>query len=197
MTAGDRRLDTTRRTALLWSASAVVAAAIALAPSPGNAGTGKWFAGLEGNFSFLGQLVSGEPALGSFAYRVAGGYRPSAFEVFAAVEHGFWQDDEGSDRLRIQTLDVGLGMGGTFFDGRARVEITAGASILLTRSQLDEPGTAGFFIDARPAGIRWRVGDHLIASLYPLTFAFVAPVTKGIPLVYVSYRTAVVCELEF
>jgi hypothetical protein len=197
MTARDSRPDTPHRTALLWTASAVAAAAIALAPGPAAAGPGKWFASVEGNFSFLGQLVSGQAALGSFAYRVAGGYRPSAFEVFAAVEHGFWQDDEGSDRLRIQTLDVGLGVGGTFFDGRARAELTAGASILLTQSQLDGPGTAGFFIDARPAGIRWRVGDHLIASLYPLTFAFVAPVTKGIPLVYVSYRTAVVCELEF
>jgi len=186
-----------RSAALLWIASVAVAAAIALAPRPGAAGAGRWFVGLEGNFSFLGQLVSGQAALGSFAYRLAGGYRPSAFEVFAAVEHGFWQDDEGSARLRIQTLDVGLGVGGTFFDGRARAEITAGASILLTQSQLDEPGTAGFFLDARPAGIRWRVGDHLIASLYPLTFAFVAPVTRGIPLVYVSYRTAVVCELEF
>ena len=197
MSAGDRTLRARRGAALPWFAAASLAMALALAPGTGNAGKGKWFAGIEGNFSFLGQLISGEAAPGSFAYRVAAGYRPSAFDMFATVEHGFWQDDEGSDRLRIQTLDVGLGVGGTFFDGRARAELTAGASILLTRSQLDEPGTAGFFIDARPAGIRWRVGDHMIASLYPLTFAFVAPVTKGIPLVYVSYRTAVVCELEF
>jgi len=181
----------------LWYAPAVIAAAIALAPRPGAAAPGRWFANLEGSFSFLGQLVSGEAAIGSFAYRVAGGFRPSAFELFATVEHGFWRDDEGSRRLSVQTLDVGLGIGGTFFDGRARAEIAAGASILLTRSQLDEPGTTGFFVDARPTGIRWRVGGRMIAALYPLTFAFVAPVTEGIPLVYVSYRTAAVCELEF
>jgi hypothetical protein len=177
--------------------AAALALALALAPVPGAAGERRWFVGAEGNFSFLGQLVSGEAAIGSFAYRVAGGFRPSAFELLAAVEHGFWQDDRGSDRLRIQTLDVGVGVGGTYFDGRARSELTAGASILLTRSQLDEAGTTGFFVDARPAGVRWRVGERLTASLYPLTFAFVAPVTRGIPLVYMSYRTAVTCELEF
>jgi len=192
MTARDRWPRAT-----LWFAPAVIAAAIALAPRPAAAGAGKWFAGAEGNFSFLGQLVSGEAAIGSFAYRVAGGYRPSAFEIFAVAEHGFWRDDEGSRRLSVQTLDIGIGIGGTFFDGRACAEIAAGASILLTQSQLDEPGTTGFFIDARPAGIRWRVGSRMIAALYPLTFAFVAPVTEGIPLVYVSYRTAAVCELEF
>jgi len=197
MSAGDRTLRARRGAALPGSAAAVLAMALVLAPGTGNAGTGKWFAGIEGNFSFLGQLISGEAALGSFAYRVAAGYRPSAFDVFAAVEHGFWKDDEGSERLRIQTLDVGVGVGGTFFDGRVRAELSGGASILLTQSQLDEPGTTGFFLDARPAGIRWRMGGNIIVSLYPLTFAFVAPVTRGIPLVYISYRTAVVCELEF
>ena len=73
MTAGDR----TPR-APFWYAPAVIAAAIALAPRPGAAAPGRWFANLEGSFSFLGQLVSGEAAIGSFAYRVAGGFRPSA-----------------------------------------------------------------------------------------------------------------------
>jgi len=197
MTSSDRTRRSRPSTALLWPAAALLATSLALAPARCDAGARRWFAGLEGNFSFLGQLVSGDASIGSFAYRAVAGYRPSAFDVFAAVEHGFWQDDEGSRRLRIQTLDVGLGVGGTYFDGRVRSELSAGASILLTRSQLDGPGTTGFYFDARPVGVRWRVGDRMIASLYPLTFAFVAPVTRGIPLVYLSYRTGVVCELEF
>lgn len=198
MTAPNRTSRAPRGRAPAGFAAAALALALALAPGTSSAdGAGRWFGGLEAGFSFLGQLVSGEPALGSFAYRAAFGWRPSAFDLFAAVEHGFWQDDEGSPRLRIQTLDVGLGVGGTFFDGRLRAELSGGPSILLTRSQLDEPGVTGFFLDARPAGIRWRVGDRMIASLYPLTFALVAPVTRGIPLVYMSYRTAVACELEF
>jgi hypothetical protein len=186
-----------RRPAIPWLRAAALAAALTLAPGTGGAGEARWFAGVEGNFSFLGQLVSGRAALGSFAYRAVGGLRRRAFDAFAAVEHGFWQGDRGSQRLRVQTLDVGVGVGGTFFDGRVRAELSAGPSILLTRSQLDAPGTTGFFLDARPVGVRWRVGDRMIASLYPLTFALVAPVTRGIPLVYMSYRTAVMCELEF
>jgi len=197
MTPSDRTPCARQSTALLWPAAALLATAVALSPGRCDAGARRWFAGLEGNFSFLGQFVSGDAAIGSFAYRVVAGYRPSAFDVFASVEHGFWKDDEGSRRLRIQTLDVGLGVGGTYFDGRVRSELSAGASILLTRSQLDEPGAAGFYLDARPVGVRWRVGDRMAASLYPLTFALVVPVTRGIPLVYMGYRTAVVCELEF
>jgi hypothetical protein len=156
------------------------------------------YASAEGNVSFLGQLASGESAVGSAAYRLVaglGGIR--VFDFFVAVEHGFWRDDEGSAALSIQALDVGLGAGATYFGGRVRSEISTGPSILLSRSQLDEPGTVGFFVDVRPAGYRWHLGDHAVVSLYPLTFAFVAPVPDGIPLVYISYRTALVLEWGF
>jgi hypothetical protein len=156
----------------------------------------RWFAASEANLSFLGQFASGEAAIGSVAYRLGGGFRVRAFDLFLAAEHGFWRDDQGTRRLRVQTLDVGLGMGVVYFDGRIRSELSSGPSILLTRSQLDAPGTTGFFFDFRPAGYRWRFG-RAVASLYPLTFAFVAPVVDGIPLVYISYRTALIFDLEF
>lgn len=185
------------RTAILWTAALLAAAALVTCPRPACARDRRWFAAAEANVSFLGQIVSGKAALGSFAYRLAAGYRTGAFDALVAAEHGFWPDDEGAQRLSVQTMDVGFGLGGSFFDGRVRAELSGGVSILLTRSQLDPPGTTGFFLDARPAGFRWRLGGRTVASLYPLTFAFVAPVTRGIPLVYISYRTAVVFELEF
>ena len=155
------------------------------------------FAASEANVSFLGQIVSGEAALGSAAYRLMFGVRLRWFDAFASVEHGFFRDDDGSEGLSLQTLDVGVGLGFSYLKGRVRSELSAGPSILLTPSQLDGAGTTGFFFDARPAGYRWRFGNRGVASLYPLTFAFVAPVIDGIPLVYISYRTALVFELEF
>jgi hypothetical protein len=175
----------------------LAAVALALTPREGTASDTRWFASSEAELAFLGQLASSEPGVGSAAYRVAAGFRPGPLDVFLAVEHGFWRGDDGSQSLSVQTLDVGAGFGASYFGGRVRSEITLGPSILLTRSQLDEAGTTGLFVDVRPAGYRWRFGGRGVFSLYPLTLAFVAPVVQGTPLVYVSYRTVIVFDVEF
>jgi hypothetical protein len=180
------------------SAGAVLAAvALALLPCEGAADGTRWFASSEADLAFLGQIASGEPALGAAAYRVAAGFRHGPLDVFFSVEHGFWRGGEGSRGLSVQALGVGVGFGASYFGGRLRSEIAAGPSILLTRSQLDEAGTTGLFVDVRPAGYRWRFCRRGGVSVYPLTLPFVAPVIEGTPLVYVSYRTVLAFDLEF
>lgn len=177
--------------------AALAALAIGLAPRGGGASGTRWFAASEAALAFLGQVASGEAGVGAAAYRVAAGFRPGPLDVFVSVEHGFWRGEEGSRDLSVQTLGIGAGFGASYFGGRVRSEIALGPSILLTRSQRDEAGTTGLFVDVRPAGYRWRFGGRGVLTLHPLTLAFVAPVVEGTPLVYISYRTLLAFDLEF
>ncbi len=113
------------------------------------------------------------------------------------AEHGLWRDNEGRDELSVQTMNLGIGAGLLYFKGHMRASVMAGVSVLLTQSQLDDPGTVGAFIDLRPAGFRWPIGDKVVVELHPLTFALVMPTTSGIPLLYMTYRTTLAMELVF
>jgi hypothetical protein len=157
-----------------------------------------FFGQVETNLSFLGQFISGNTKLGSFAYAGRIGWRKNPWDLYVVVEHGLWRDVESADEdsLSLQVLDLGLGAGYSYFNDNMCISLAAGPSVLLTRSQLDAPGSTGFFFDFRPAGFRWRPGKAVSIELYPLTFALVVPVLTGIPLVYMSYRTVLLIGFE-
>ncbi len=157
-----------------------------------------FFGQVETNLSFLGQFISGNAKLGSFAYAGRIGWRKDPWDLFMVVEHGLWRDIESADEdsLSLQVLDLGLGAGYSYFNDNMRISLAAGPSILLTRSQLDAPGSTGFFFDFRPAGFRWKPGKAVSIELHPFTFAMVVPVLTGIPLVYMSYRTVLLIGFE-
>ncbi len=152
---------------------------------------------IEANMSFLSELVAGESQLGSFAYSLRLGYRRKGWDGFVFAEHGFWKNSHDHHRLNLQLLNVGLGVGYAYFEEHMHGSLTIGASVLLTEVQMDEPGTTGVFLDARPTGFRWPIRDKAVIELHPLTFAVVIPVLEGIPLAYISYRTALILELQF
>ena len=157
-----------------------------------------FFGQVETNLSFLGQFISGNAKIGSFAYAGRIGWRKNPWDLYVVVEHGLWRDIESADEdsLSLQVLDLGLGAGYSYFNDNMRISLTAGPSILLTRSQLDAPGSTGFFFDFRPAGFRWTLGKVVSIELHPFTFAMVVPVLTGIPLVYMSYRTVLLIDFE-
>jgi len=157
-----------------------------------------FFGQVETNLSFLGQFISGNAKLGSFAYAGRIGWRKNHWDLYMMVEHGLWRDIESADEdsLSLQVLDLGLGAGYSYFDDNMRISLAAGPSVLLTRSQLDTPGSTGFFFDFRPAGFRWKPGKVVSIELHPFTFAMVVPVLTGIPLVYMSYRTVLLIDFE-
>ena len=64
-------------------------------------------------------------------------------------------------------------------------------------TQLDSAGGVGMFLDLRPIGIKWDVKRHFRLGLDPLSFAMVAPVLDGIPLVQIQYRTTFWMEGRF
>ncbi len=157
-----------------------------------------FFGQLEANLSFLGQFISGNAKIGSFAYAGRIGWRKNPWDLYVVVEHGLWRDIESADEdsLSLQVLDLGLGAAYSYFNDNMRISLAAGPSILLTRSQLDAPGSTGFFFDFRPAGFRWKPGKVVSIELHPFTFAMVVPVLTGIPLVYMSYRTVLLIDFE-
>lgn len=77
--------------------------------------------------------------------------------------------------------------------GRIRTRLGGGLAVLLEGSPLDDAGEIGFYLDLRPAGFRWALGEAVV-GLDPLTLFTTVPDAGGIPLVDVQYRFCVYAE---
>ena len=95
----------------------------------------------------------------------------------------------------LNVYHVGIGVERLALYGRIRASLSVGAAILGTATDFDEPGTIGWFVDARPISIRFPVFGTHIAELTPLSIAISVPVARGIPLILFSYFT--VLSMEF
>jgi len=155
-----------------------------------------FWAQVDGNSALLGEWVAGGRAFGPSAYALRGGGRIGKWDFFIQGEHGFYGTGTGASRRDQQVLCLGGGNGVRFFDDHMRSSVSVGAAILLTRSFNNQPGTTGFYVEARPAGFRWSVGRLFVVEFNPLLFSFVVPVTEGIPVAYLTFRTAVTLELK-
>jgi hypothetical protein len=111
--------------------------------------------------------------------------------VTAELDHVF---DFTFDTRRLDVLN--LGVGGEFlnFMGHVRSTLAAGASVLLSRTSIDEPGEVGWFVDFRPGALRWGIGDAWAFELSPLSVDVIVPVTEGIPLIVLSFMTTLSVE---
>ena len=86
-----------------------------------------FFGQVETNLSFLGQFISGNAKIGSFAYAGRIGWRKNPWDLYVVVEHGLWRDIESADEdsLSLQVLDLGLGAGYSYFNDNMRISLTA------------------------------------------------------------------------
>jgi hypothetical protein len=156
------------------------------------------FASVEGHFSAFSDMANATLLAGTFGYAFKGGYRWSNWGVFGQFEQNMWMaPNQIEERVVRGAFNVGVGAEYIYADGLMSTSFTAGPSMLAFRTILDNPGTTGFFFHLRPAGFRWTVHDHLVLALDPLSFAFVAPVLGGIPLIYTQYRTSFAIEGTF
>jgi len=130
----------------------------------------------------------------SFGYGLRAGYRWGLLGAFLQVEHNIWRTTEYKRETVPGALNIALGGELNYGGGFVRTSLALGPSILLYDTLLDPAASAGIFVEVRPVGLRWRVGEHLAIGLDPLTFDVVAPVLSGIPLVYVQYRTVLTLE---
>jgi hypothetical protein len=146
-----------------------------------------------------GSLLSGaerSPLLGLNAgWIVRGGASSGKWGGFLHVEQNLWLGTEYGTGVVPGALNLGVGGELRFADGLMRSSLAAGPSVLLFDTQLDKAGKVGAFFEIRPLGLRWELSRVLVLGFDPLSFAVVAPVLSGIPLVRAQYRSALLLEV--
>lgn len=155
------------------------------------------FARLELHYSLLTDLSDRSDVVPSFGYGFKGGYRWSKLGIFLQFEQDFWVATEYDIRVVQGAYNIAVGMDFTYFEGRAHSSIAFGPSILGFNTLLDTRGSVGWFLDVRPIGLQWDVHRWVRLGLDPVSFAVVAPVLDGVPLVRVEYRTTFYLEVPF
>jgi hypothetical protein len=155
------------------------------------------FAALEGHVSLLSDVANWSMLAGTFGYAGRGGYRWNSWGVFLQVEHNMWLATEMETEVVQGAVNIGVGCEVTYAEGFVRTALAIGPSILAFDTVLDDAGTTGLYIDFRPVGLRWAVHRYLVIGLDPISFALVAPVLDGIPLIYTQYRTELYLEVAF
>jgi hypothetical protein len=165
----------------------------AVVPAPARA-AGEGFLSLEGHLSVLSDAPERSMIDVTLGYALRGGYRRGHWGALLHVERNYWLPTELSHALEPGALNLGAGAEYLMMDGRVRIALTAGPSILWFDTALDGKGTVGVFLDARPAGLRWKVGHHLVVVLDPLTAAVVAPVLGHPGIRQIEFRTLIGLE---
>jgi hypothetical protein len=150
--------------------------------------------------AFHGALLNSaaqSPLLGiHMGWAVSTGVLLGDWGAFLQLEQSLWRGTEYGATVVPGTLNLGLGSEWRFANGLIRSSVTLGPSLLLFDTRIDKAGHLGVFLEARPLGLRWRLGPRFTLGLDPLSLAIVAPVLTGIPLVRVQYRTTLALEFD-
>jgi hypothetical protein len=178
-----------------WRRRAAATMLLVLCLGARPAAAGELFAAAEGHVSLLSDVPERSIINATLGYALRGGYRWGAWGVLVHVERNHWLPTELSRGIEPGALDVGLGGEYLAAGGRVRASLAVGPSFLWFDTALDQKGTVGLFIDARPAGLRWRLTDHLRVAFDPLSVALVAPVLHHPGIRQLEYRTLL--DLEF
>jgi len=156
------------------------------------------FAVFELHGSLLSDASNLSMTAGSFGYGIRGGYRWAGWGVFGLVEHNMWlAPNLINEKVVMGAVNIGVGAELTYAGGFLHTSLAVGPSVLAFDTILDKAGTTGFFLHLRPVGLRFVVHKYLVLILDPISFALIAPVLSGIPLIYTQYRTSFSIEGAF
>ena len=180
--------------------------AVAISPAPASAGLGfagedsqgrlnGWYVSISIHLSFLSDVRNRSNILPTFGYGVDVGHRWNDKAFFVHIEHNLWMRTEIRKGVALGALSIAPGFDVIYGDGFVHTSIAVGTSILLFDTPLDKAGSVGGFLDLKPVGLRWKGNDHVALQLDPLSFAVVAPVLGGIPLIQLEYRTSFTTEV--
>jgi hypothetical protein len=133
------------------------------------------------------------------AANVGVGYRLGLWTLGANTGVNFWRSPLfGTDEQEyVGVWNLGLLLERRFARERARTAIGLGTSWVVEPSAVDVgPGAMGFFVDARPLGLRFKFPRLWAVGLDPLSAAIRVPDTSGVPLVEVQYMTWLRLEMQ-
>lgn len=144
--------------------------------------------------------VSESPDEREFARAIApavrSGYRWGKWGLGGLIEANFFrQKNLVGEHDQFAALLIGVDGEVLAVDGWIRSRLSGGLAVVLAGTELDEPGRTGFFVDIKPGGFRFVVGDATRLTVDPISLAVVLPDASGIPLVDVQYRSSI--SLEF
>lgn len=154
-----------------------------------------WSVAPDFAFSPYSESNGDDPGLmRGLALGLHGTHRWARWGLGLALEGTLWRSVDGAgEEDWFGALHAGVEGEVLSAGGRIRSRLGGGLAVLLEGTALDEAGEVGFYIDLRPAGVRWALGDVVI-GLDPLTLFATVPDAGGIPLVDVQYRVCVSAE---
>lgn len=154
-----------------------------------------WYISVGIHLSFLSDVRNRSNILPTFGYSVDVGHRWSDKAFFVHIEQNLWMSTELRRKVSPGALSIAPGFDVIYGDGFVHTSIAIGPSILLRSTPLDEAGSVGGFLELRPVGLRWKASPNVALQLDPLSFAIVAPVLGGIPLIQLEYRSSFTTEV--
>lgn len=154
---------------------------------------------LEGFGALLSDAANYSNLAGGFGWGIRAGWRSmtrwNTAGLFAALEHDNWVSSEVTWDVDPGVLNAAAGIDCLFFGGRVRTSLAAGASRLAFDTVFHDQGTTGFFLDLRPAGLRWAAFDRLIVELSVIGFTLMMPALEDHPIKRIEYRTTLTLEV--
>jgi hypothetical protein len=145
--------------------------------------------------SLLNDTVGGSNITASTGYGGRAGWRRGAIGFFAEFSRDHWLTTEVRTALEQGVLDLGVGAEMLFAKKRLRVSAAGGSSTLLFDTAFHDKGTTGFYIDLRPASLRFFPLPWLVVELTPIGFTLVSPVTGELAIRRIEYRTTLTLEV--
>ncbi len=112
------------------------------------------------------------------------------------LERNVWFGTELDAGTFSGVWNVGAGIERVWARGRLRSALVGGLSVLNGDTPLHQRGTSGFFIDLRPASLRWPLGPRVAVELTPLGLNLLAPALRHPTLLLTQYRTAFGVEVR-
>ena len=150
---------------------------------------------LEGFGSALNDGVGGSNLTPSVGYAGRAGWRHGEFGFFAEFSRDHWVTTEVGMELTQGVLGLGTGAEMLFAKRRLRVSVAGGSSTLLFDTAFHDKGTTGFYIELRPASLRFRPAPWLVVEITPIGFTLVSPAVGELAIRRIEYRTTLTLEV--
>jgi len=150
---------------------------------------------LEAFGSVLNDAVGGSNITISAGYGGRAGWRHGMIGFFAEFSRDHWLTTEMGTDLTQGVLDLGAGAEMLFARGRLKVSVAGGSSTLLFDTAFHDRGTTGFYVDLRPASLRFQPEPRLVIELTPIGFTLLSPAVGELAIRRIEYRTTLALEV--